>query len=49
MKGAGVPVIPGSKEIIDSVGHGQNIAVDLSYPVMIKASNGDDGRGMRTI
>lgn len=45
MKEAGVPVIPGSKEIVESVEHGQNIAKEIGYPVMIKASNGGGGRG----
>ena len=49
MKEAGVPVIPGSKEIVESVEHGQNIAKEIGYPVMIKASNGGGGRGMRVI
>ena len=49
MKEAGVPVIPGSKEIIDSLQHGKKIADELGYPVMIKASNGGGGRGMRII
>lgn len=49
MKEAGVPIIPGSKEIVESVEQGQKIAQEIGYPVMIKASNGGGGRGMRII
>ena len=49
MKEAGVPVIPGSKEIIETVEQGKKVAEDIGYPVMIKASNGGGGRGMRVV
>ena len=49
MKEAGVPIIPGSKELIDTVEHGKEVANEIGYPVMIKASNGGGGRGMRII
>ena len=49
MKEAGVPIIPGSKEIIETVEQGLKIAQEIGYPVMIKASNGGGGRGMRII
>ena len=49
MKEAGIPIIPGSKEIIQNVEQGQKIAQEIGYPVIIKASNGGGGRGMRII
>ena len=49
MKEAGVPVIPGSKEVIETVEQGKKVAEDIGYPVMIKASNGGGGRGMRVV
>lgn len=49
MKEAGIPIIPGSKEVVTSVSHGRQIASEIGYPVIIKASNGGGGRGMRVI
>ncbi|MCO8193952.1 acetyl-CoA carboxylase biotin carboxylase subunit [Anaerofustis sp. NSJ-163] len=46
---AGVPVVPGSKEIIKDVDEGKKLANDITYPVIIKASNGGGGRGMRIV
>ncbi len=45
---AGVPTIPGSKGIVDSVTDGLKIADSIGYPVLIKAANGGGGKGMRT-
>jgi len=47
MKKAGVPVIPGSEDIISDVKEGLNVAEEIGYPVMIKASAGGGGKGMR--
>lgn len=44
---AGVPVVPGSKELNTDVGTASKIAADIGYPVMIKASAGGGGKGMR--
>ena len=44
---AGVPVVPGSKEIITDVGAASTLAKEIGYPVMIKASAGGGGKGMR--
>ena len=44
---AGVPVIPGSKEPIFTVEEGRKIAGEIGFPVMIKASSGGGGKGMR--
>ncbi len=44
---AGVPVVPGSKEIIKDEALAATIAEDIGYPVLIKASAGGGGKGMR--
>ncbi len=44
---ARVPVVPGSKGVVDSVSEGLKIAKSIGYPVLIKASNGGGGKGMR--
>lgn len=49
MKAAGVPVIPGSDGLLASVEEGQKLAVDIGYPVIIKATAGGGGRGMRIV
>lgn len=48
MMKAGVPTVPGSKGIVDSVTDGLKIAKNIGYPVLIKAANGGGGKGMRT-
>jgi len=47
MINAGVPVVPGSKEIIKDLDEAAIIAQEIGYPVMIKASAGGGGKGMR--
>ena len=47
MMGAGVPVIPGTKEAVYSAKEGKRLADEIGYPVMIKASSGGGGKGMR--
>src|SRR5512144_41629 len=47
MRKAGVPVLPGSEGIIDSEEKALKIAKDIGYPVLIKATAGGGGRGMR--
>ncbi len=49
MEKAGVPVTPGSQEVIPNVQEAVKVADDLGYPVMIKASAGGGGRGMRMV
>ena len=44
---AGVPVVPGTKEAVYEAAEGQKIADEMGYPVMIKASAGGGGKGMR--
>lgn len=47
MMAAGVPVVPGSKEAVFTAAEGKEIADEMGYPVMIKASSGGGGKGMR--
>lgn len=49
MKKAGVPVVPGSEGKIFAADEGKIIADKIGYPVMIKASSGGGGRGMRVV
>ncbi len=44
---AGVSTVPGYMGLIDSAEHAEKIAADIGYPVMIKASAGGGGKGMR--
>ena len=44
---AGVPVIPGSDGNIKDLEEAKKIAKDIGYPVMLKATNGGGGRGIR--
>ncbi len=47
MMEAGVPVVPGSKEPVYKVEDAKAMAEEIGYPVMIKASSGGGGKGMR--
>ncbi len=47
MEKAGIPVIPGSKGSVKDINDAIAIADDIGYPVMIKASAGGGGRGLR--
>ena len=47
MKRAGVPVVPGSEGLIYSKEQAVNLAEQIKYPVMLKASAGGGGRGIR--
>ncbi|MDQ3073748.1 MAG: acetyl-CoA carboxylase biotin carboxylase subunit [Bacteroidota bacterium] len=49
MKKAGVPIIPGSDGILADVKEAKKLAPKIGYPVIIKASAGGGGRGMRII
>lgn len=44
---AGVPVVPGTREPVYDAETGRKSAADIGYPVMIKASSGGGGKGMR--
>ena len=49
MRAAGVPVVPGSDGVVADVREGKKIADEIGYPVMVKASAGGGGRGMRMV
>ena len=46
---AGVPCVPGSEGIIESVEKAKELAKEMGYPVMIKATAGGGGKGMRAV
>ncbi|MBC8161895.1 MAG: acetyl-CoA carboxylase biotin carboxylase subunit [Roseiflexaceae bacterium] len=49
MKRAGVPVIPGSDDVLKSAEEAQELARVIGYPVLLKAVAGGGGRGMRVV
>ncbi len=49
MKKAGVPILPGSDGPIESEEKALKVAKDIGYPVIVKATNGGGGRGMRVV
>lgn len=49
MIGAGVPVIPGSEGVLETIEEGLEIAKEMGYPVILKATAGGGGRGMRIV
>ncbi len=46
---AGVPVVPGTKNPVESLEHALKVAEEVGYPIMFKASAGGGGKGMRLI
>lgn len=49
MKNAGVPVIPGSDGAVASVDEAKRLAEEIGFPLMVKASAGGGGRGIRLV
>ncbi len=49
MQGIGVPTIPGSDGAVDTVEEAARFADEVGYPVLIKASAGGGGKGMRVV
>jgi acetyl-CoA carboxylase biotin carboxylase subunit len=49
MQKVGVPTVPGSEGLLDSVSDASKLASEMGYPVMIKATAGGGGRGMRLV
>ncbi len=49
MKKNGVPVIPGSDGVINDIDEGKKISAEIDYPIIIKASAGGGGKGMRIV
>ena len=49
MKKNGVPVVPGSNGVVTDIEEAKKIAAEIVYPVIIKASAGGGGKGMRVV
>jgi len=49
MHKAGVPIVPGSNGVISDFNEAKRIAGDIGYPIIIKATAGGGGRGMRIV
>ncbi len=49
MKKAGVPTIPGSDGLVKDIDHGLGLAKEIGYPVILKATAGGGGKGMRIV
>ncbi len=47
MKENGVPIVPGSEDIVKTADEAKEIASNIGFPVLLKASAGGGGRGMR--
>lgn len=46
---AGVPVVPGVDGLLENAAHAKKAAADIGYPVMLKATAGGGGKGMRVV
>lgn len=46
---AGVPVVPGGEGLLESVEQAKSIAKEIGYPVILKATAGGGGKGMRVV
>ncbi len=49
MISAGVPVVPGSEGVLKDYNEAKKMANDMGYPIMLKASSGGGGRGIRIV
>ena len=49
MKAAGVPTIPGSEGLLESLEQAKQLAEEMGYPVILKATAGGGGKGMRRV
>jgi acetyl-CoA carboxylase biotin carboxylase subunit len=49
MMKAGVPVVPGGEGLLENVEEAKSLAKDIGYPVMLKATAGGGGKGMRLV
>ncbi|MDN6195432.1 MAG: acetyl-CoA carboxylase biotin carboxylase subunit [Atopostipes suicloacalis] len=47
MKEADVPIVPGTKKLVENIQEANQIAKKIGYPLMIKAADGGGGKGMR--
>lgn len=46
---AGVPVVPGVEGLLESIDHAKGAAKEIGYPVILKATAGGGGKGMRVV
>ena len=46
---AGVPVVPGGEGLLESIAQAKSLAKDVGYPVILKATAGGGGKGMRVV
>lgn len=49
MIAAGVPVVPGGESLLSSVEEAKSLAKDVGYPIILKATAGGGGKGMRVV
>ena len=49
VKDLGLPVVPGSPGILESAEEGEQLAKEIGFPVLIKASSGGGGKGMKVV
>jgi acetyl-CoA carboxylase biotin carboxylase subunit len=49
MRKAGVPILPGSEGPVETEEKAQKVAKEIGFPVIVKATNGGGGRGMRVV
>ena len=49
MREAGVPVVPGGKDLVENLEEAKRTAAQTGYPLMIKAADGGGGKGMRLV
>jgi len=47
MKGAGVPIVPGTTEPVETIEDAQKIAEEIGFPIAVKAAGGGGGKGFR--
>lgn len=46
---AGVPVVPGGQGLLQSIEHAKSVAAEIGYPIILKATAGGGGKGMRIV
>lgn len=49
MRESGMPILPGSADVVPDAGAAKKIAAGIGYPVLLKAAYGGGGRGMRVV
>ena len=49
LSAVGLPILPGSSDVVEDADHALGVAEEIGYPVIVKASAGGGGRGMRIV